>query len=63
LATSAELCEDRHERRTKAIIPNRCDRKQRFSFVYLQAGLAHRARFNRLKDFYRFAIWLGVRNG
>ena len=29
---SAELREDLHERGTKPVIPNRCNRKQQFSF-------------------------------
>jgi transposase len=54
---SAELREDLHERRTKAVIPNRCNRKQPFSFNKRIYKLRWRidSTFNRLKDFRRIA--------
>jgi transposase len=54
---SAELREDLHERGTKPVIPNRCNRKQPFSF----SKHLHKRRwriesaFNTLKDFRRIA--------
>ena len=50
---SAELREDLHERGTKPIIPNRCNRKQPFSFSKRMYKLCWRieSAFNRLKDF------------
>jgi transposase len=54
---SAELREDLHERGTKPIIPNRCNRKQPFSFSKRIYKLRWRieSAFNRLKDFRRIA--------
>jgi transposase len=54
---SAELREDLHERGTKPIIPNRCNRKQPFSFNKRVYKLRWRieSAFNRLKDFRRIA--------
>ena len=54
---SAELREDLHERGTKSIIPNRCNRKQPFSFNKRIYKLRWRieSAFNRLKDFRRIA--------
>lgn len=52
---SAELREDLHERGTKPVIPNRCNRKQPFSFskrIYKLRWRIENA-FNRLKDFRR----------
>jgi transposase len=46
---SAELREDLHERGTKPVIPNRCNRKQPFSLSKRICA------FNRLKDFRRIA--------
>jgi hypothetical protein len=54
---SAELREDLHERGTKPVIPNRCNREQPFSFskrIYRLRWLIESA-FNRLKDFTRIA--------
>jgi transposase len=54
---SAELREDLHERGTKPVIPNRCNRKQPFSFnkrIYKLRWHIESA-FNRLKDFRRIA--------
>jgi transposase len=50
---SAELGEDLHERGTKPVIPNRCNRKQPFSFNKRIYKLRWRieSAFNRLKDF------------
>ena len=50
---SAELREDLHERGTKPVIPNRCNRKQPFSFSKRIYKLRWRieSAFNRLKDF------------
>jgi Transposase DDE domain len=52
---SAELREDLHERGTKPVIPNRCNRKQPFSFSKRIYKLRWRieSAFNRLKDFRR----------
>jgi transposase len=52
---SAELREDLHERGTKPIIPNRCNRKQPLSFSKRIYKLRWRieSAFNRLKDFRR----------
>src|SRR5215471_1811117 len=52
---SAELREDLHERGTKPVIPNRCNRKQPFSFSKRLYKLRWRieSAFNRLKDFRR----------
>jgi len=54
---SAELREDLHERGTKSVIPNRCNRKQSFSFNKRIYKLRWRieSAFNRLKDFGRIA--------
>ena len=54
---SAELREDLHERGTKPVIPNRCNRKQPFSFSKRLYKLRWRieSAFNRLKDFRRVA--------
>jgi transposase len=54
---SAELREDLHERGTKPVIPNRCNRKQPFSFSKRIYKLRWRieSAFNRLKDFRRIA--------
>ena len=54
---SAELREDLHERGTKSVIPNRCNRKQPFSFNKRIYKLRWRieSAFNRLKDFRRIA--------
>jgi transposase len=53
----AELREDLHERGTKPVIPNRCNRKQPFSFNKRIYKLRWRieSAFNRLKDFRRIA--------
>src|SRR5262245_40768780 len=54
---STELREDLHERGTKPVIPNRCNRKQPFSFSKRIYKLRWRieSAFNRLKDFRRIA--------
>ena len=54
---SAELRDDLHERGTKPVIPNRCNRKQPFSFSRRIYKLRWRieSAFNRLKDFRRIA--------
>ena len=54
---SAELREDLHERGTKPVIPNRCNREQPFSFSKRIYKLRWRIEtaFNRLKDFRRIA--------
>ena len=54
---SAELREDLHERGTKPVVPNRCNRKQPFSFSKRLYKLRWRieSAFNRLKDFRRIA--------
>src|SRR5262245_60868277 len=54
---SAELRQDLHERGTKPVIPNRCNRKQPFSFSKRIYKLRWRieSAFNRLKDFRRIA--------
>ena len=54
---SAELREDLHERGTKSVIPNRCNRKQPFRFNKRIYKLRWRieSAFNRLKDFRRIA--------
>ena len=54
---STELREDLHERGTKPVIPNRCNRKQPFSFSKRLYKLRWRieSAFNRLKDFRRIA--------
>ena len=54
---SAELREDLHERGTKPVIPNRCNREQPFSFSKRIYKLRWRieSAFNRLKDFRRIA--------
>jgi transposase len=56
-ATRPELREDLHERGTKPVIPNRCNRKQPFSFSKRIYKLRWRieSAFNRLKDFRRIA--------
>ena len=53
----AELREDLHERGTNSVIPNRCNRKQPFSFNKRIYKLRWRieSAFNRLKDFRRIA--------
>ena len=52
---SAELREELDERGTKPVIPNRCNRKQPFSFSKRLYRLRWRIEnaFNRLKDFRR----------
>jgi transposase len=54
---SADLREDLDERGTKPVIPNRCNRKQPFSFNKRLYKLRWRieSAFNRLKDFRRIA--------
>ncbi len=54
---SAELREDLNERGTKPVIPNRCNRKQPFSFSKRLYKLRWHieSAFNRLKDFRRIA--------
>ncbi len=54
---SAELREELDERGTKPVIPNRCSRKQPFSFSKRLYKLRWRieSAFNRLKDFRRIA--------
>ena len=54
---SAELREQLDERGTKPVIPNRCNRKQPFTFNKRLYKLRWRieAAFNRLKDFRRIA--------
>jgi len=54
---SAELRRELDERGTKPIIPNRCNRKQPFSFSKRLYKLRWRieSAFNRLKDFRRIA--------
>src|SRR5262249_3097864 len=54
---SAELREDLREHGTKSVIPNRCNRKQPFSFSKRIYKLRWRieSAFNRLKDFRRIA--------
>ena len=54
---SAELREKLDERGTKPVIPNRCNRKQPFSFSKRLYKLRWRIEtaFNRLKDFRRIA--------
>ena len=54
---SAELREELDERQTKPVIPNRCNRKQPFSFSKRLYRLRWRIEnaFNRLKDFRRIA--------
>ena len=54
---SAELRQELDERGTKPIIPNRCNRKQPFSFSKRLYKLRWRieSAFNRLKDFRRIA--------
>ena len=54
---SAELREDLHERGTKPVIPNSCNRKQPFSFSKRIYKLRWRieSTFNRFKDFRRIA--------
>ena len=54
---SAELREELDERGTKPVIPNRCNRKQPFSFSKRLYRLRWRIEnaFNRLKDFRRAA--------
>jgi transposase len=54
---STELREDLHERGTKPVIPNRCNRKQPFSFSKRLYNLRWRieSAFNRLKDLGRIA--------
>jgi transposase len=53
----AELREELDERGTRPVIPNRCNRKQPFSFSKRLYKLRWRieAAFNRLKDFRRIA--------
>jgi IS5 family transposase len=45
----AELREELDERGTRPVIPNRCNRKQPFSFTSLQAALAHRERIQQVE--------------
>ena len=54
---SAELRDDLSECGTKPVIPNRCNRRQPFSFSKRLYKLRWRieAAFNRLKDFRRIA--------
>jgi transposase len=54
---SAELRQELHERGTKSVIPNRCNRKQPFSFSKRLYKLRWHieSAFNRLKDFRRIA--------
>ena len=54
---SGELREELHERGTKPVIPNRCNRIQPFSFSKRIYKLRWRieSAFNRLKDFRRIA--------
>src|ERR1700733_9137018 len=54
---SAELREELDERGTRPVIPNRCNRKQPFSFSKHLYKLRWRieSAFNRLKDFRRIA--------
>jgi len=54
---SAELREALDERGTKPVVPNRCNRKQPFSFNKRLYKLRWRIEnaFNRLKDFRRIA--------
>ena len=54
---SAELREKLDQRRTEPVIPNRCNRKQPFSFSKRLYKLRWRIEnaFNRLKDFRRIA--------
>ena len=54
---STELREELDEHRTKPVIPNRCNRKEPFSFSKRLYKLRWRieAAFNRLKDFRRIA--------
>jgi len=54
---SAELREQLAQHGTKAVIPNRCNRKQPFSFSKRLYKLRWRIEhaFNRLKDFRRIA--------
>src|SRR5262245_30993976 len=54
---SAELRQDLHERGTKPVSPNRCNRKQPFSFSKRIYKLRWRieSAFNRLKGFRRIA--------
>lgn len=54
---SAELREELDERGTTPVIPNRCNRKQPFSFSKRLYKLRWRieSAFNRLKDFRRIA--------
>ena len=55
---SAELRDDLHERGTKPVIPNPCNRKQPFSFsrrIYKLRRWRIESAFNRLKDFRRIA--------
>jgi transposase len=54
---STELREELDERGTKSVIPNRCNRKQPFSFSKRLYKLRWRieSAFNRLKDFRRIA--------
>jgi transposase len=54
---SAELREQLSQRGTKAVIPNRCNRKQPFRFSKRLYKLRWRieSAFNRLKDFRRIA--------
>src|SRR5262245_48349948 len=44
---SVELRQDLHERGTKPVIPNRCNRK--LQQAYLQAALAHRERVQQIE--------------
>ena len=57
IRTARELREELDERGTKPVIPNRCNRKQPFSFSKRLYRLRWRIEnaFNRLKDFRRIA--------
>ncbi len=54
---SGEFRDELHERGTKPVIPNRCNRKQPFGFSKRLYKLRWRIEnaFNRLKDFRRIA--------
>ena len=60
---SAELREELDHRGTKPVIPNRCNRKQPFTFSKRLYKLRWRieSAFNRLKDFRRIATaWRAI---
>jgi transposase len=52
---SAELREDLHERGTKPVIPNRCNREQPFRKRIYKLRWRIESAFNRLNDFRRIA--------